>query len=171
MEMNKDLIKLAKQMTKNLKKYEDRLKDLPQGTIYVRKINKKSYVYRNRKINGKVVSEYIGRLGEDRTKIEMKKSKIYKQNCKLIKEVKKNLESMSKEIDKSRKKNEEDLTKFAININKTDGLEPSKKAQTLLKLLELDIIDLETYESAIDRMYLNAIWWSLSFWWCWCSKK
>lgn len=157
MEMNKDLIKLAKQMTKNLKKYEDRLKDLPQGTIYVRKINKKSYVYRNRKINGKVVSEYIGRLGEDRTKIEMKKSKIYKQNCKLIKEVKKNLESMSKEIDKSRKKNEEDLTKFAININKTDGLEPSKKAQTLLKLLELDIIDLETYESAIDRMYLNAI--------------
>lgn len=150
--MNKDLIKLAKQMTKNLKKYEDRLKDLPQGTIYVRKINKKSYVYRNRKINGKVVSEYIGRLGEDRTKIEMKKSKIYKQNCKLIKEVKKNLESMSKEIDKNRKKNEENLTKFAIYINKVDGVEPDRDAINIIKLYEKGYLDLNDAEKALMRL-------------------
>lgn len=51
--------------------------------------------------------------------------------------------------------NEENLTDFAIGVSTVDAKGPSEKAKSLLKLLELNIIDLETYEFAIRRMYIH----------------
>lgn len=50
---------------------------------------------------------------------------------------------------------EEDSTKFAIGVSTVDAKEPSIKAKKLLELLDKNIIDIETYEFAIKRMYLN----------------
>jgi len=50
---------------------------------------------------------------------------------------------------------EEDSTNFAIGISTVEADQPSKKAKQLLKLLDDNIIDVETYEFAIKRMYLS----------------
>jgi len=49
----------------------------------------------------------------------------------------------------------DDSSEFAIGISTVDAKEPSEKAKKLLNLLDANIIDLETYEFAIKRMYLN----------------
>ena len=148
------LVKEIKRIEKNIKKYEAQNESLPKGTIFVRKIHKKSFAYRNRRIDGKVISEYLGPLGREYVDEEVSLSKRYKKNMKMIRELKKILDQMCKRINKKNKKHE--LMDFAININKTDSIEPSKKAKSLLKLLEDGVIDLETYEFAIDRMYANV---------------
>ena len=151
----KEMAALVKSINKKLLKCEKNLETLPKGTIYKRKINNKYYVYRNQKINGKVFSQYLGVDGDPFVKQEIKKSKLYKNNKLNVKALKKQLDKMCKEINKKEKRTAENVS-FAININKVDGLEPSNKAKALLNLLENGVIDLETYEFAIDRMYANV---------------
>lgn len=130
---------------------------LPRGTMFVRKIGKKSYVYRNKKRKGKVSCEYVGRFNCEKTKMEIEKSKKYKNNILEIKKTEKELEDIYIKIMKKYKKSEEDLTKFAIHINKVDGVAPSKGAQALLKLLEYEQIDLETFETTIRKIYQKKL--------------
>lgn len=151
----KDLAKLIKQINKNIAKHEEEQKYLPSGTIFVRKINNKSYVYRNKKMDGKTKSNYLGCLSDPEVKKEIEKSKQYKKNIVMIRKLKQDLNKICKKINSKTQKGE-NLTEFAININRVDGLEPSNKAKALLKLLEHDVIDLETYEFAIDRIYSHA---------------
>lgn len=143
----KEIQKLLKEIDKNEKK----IASLPKGTIFVRKINNKKYVYRNRKINGKVKSEYLGPFYDEKTQEEIKKSRLYKNGVMNIRKLRNELGKISKI-----QKDNGELTEFAISMNKIDGVEPSKKAKSLLNLLEKGIIDIETYEFAIDRMYQNA---------------
>lgn len=149
----KELNKYIKQITKKLVKCEEETKTLPKGTIYIRTINNKKYVYRNRKQNKKVLQEYLGRFEDQNVRQEIKKSKLYKKNVIIIKNLKKQIEQIIKESEKQVNKNKKNDLDFAININKTDSVEPSNKALTLLKLLENNIIDLQTYEFALDRLY------------------
>ena len=151
----KELTKLIKQIDKNIRKYEERNKTLPKGTIFVRKINKKYYVYRNRKINGKVISKYLGVYGDPKVDEEIKKSKLYKNGVLNIRRLKKQLDDICKQTN-NKQKSISDTINFAIQMNRVDSIEPSEKALELLKLLDRGIIDLETYQLIIDRMYSNA---------------
>lgn len=151
----KELAKEIKKITKNIQKCEEEMKDLPKGSIFVRKINNKKYVYRNRKVNKKVISQYLGPYYSPEVIEEMNKSKLYKKNKKMIKLLKIKLDTIANGLNKKYKTAKGSLTQFAININQCDGLKPSDKSIALLKLLEKKVIDLETYEFAIDRMYLN----------------
>ena len=151
----KELTKLIKQIDKNIRKYEEQNKNLPRGTIFIRKINKKSYVYRNRKECGKVISEYLGVYGDPHADEEIKKSKLYKNGVLNIRRLKKQLNDICKQSNKKHK-GISDSINFAIQMNKVDSIEPSQKALELLKLLDRGIIDLETYQIIVDRMYSNA---------------
>ena len=61
-------------------------------------------------------------------------------------------------LPKKQDKNNEidEAVNFAIGISTSDANEPSEKAKKLLKLLAANVIDLETYEFAIKRMYTNG---------------
>lgn len=50
----------------------------------------------------------------------------------------------------------DEAVNFAIGISTVDANEPSDKAKKLLRLLAAKVIDLETYEFAIKRMYSNV---------------
>lgn len=147
----KDLAKLIKQINKNIEKHEEQQKSLPPGTIFVRKINNKSYVYRNKKLNGKTNCKYLGCLNDPEVQKAMEDAKQYKKNALKIKQLKKNLDKICKKVN-SKSKNENTLTKFAININKVDGISPDKDAVTILGLYEKGILELEEAEKALMRL-------------------
>lgn len=146
-----EIIKKIKKINTKIEKCQDNLKDLPRGTIYVRVINGKSYVYRNKKDNGKVLCQYLGPFYDEKVQEEIKKSKLYKKNVVNIKNLRKQLEDIAKESDKN-KDNDEDLTKFAISINKADGITPDKDAISIIKLYEKGLIDFEDAEKALIRI-------------------
>ena len=50
----------------------------------------------------------------------------------------------------------DNLVDFAIGISTVDSKAPSMKAKKLLGLFQEGVIDLETYEFAIKRMYQNV---------------
>lgn len=59
--------------------YTDMLSKLPRGTIFIRKIKNGNFVYRKRKENKLVVSEYLGPLYKDEVQKEIERSKEYKR--------------------------------------------------------------------------------------------
>lgn len=50
----------------------------------------------------------------------------------------------------------DEAVNFAIGISSVDAKEPSDNVKKLLKLLAANVIDLETYEFAVKRMYKNV---------------
>lgn len=145
------LVKEIKHIEKNIKKYEAQNESLPKGTIFVRKIHKKSFAYRNRRIDGKVISEYLGPLGREYVDEEVSLSKRYKKNMKMIRELKKILDQMCKRINKKNKRQTEALD-FAININAVDGVRPDEDSIAIIKLYEKGVLDFETTENILMRL-------------------
>ena len=148
---NKDLEKLIKNIEKNIKKYEAQNESLPKGTIFVRKIHNKSFVYRNKRVNNKVVTEYLGPLGRDYVDMELSLSKRYKKNKKMIRELKKQLGQICSQFNKKNNQLFEE-TNFAININTVDGIRPDEDSISIIKLYEKGILDFETAEKALVRL-------------------
>ncbi len=68
-----DRLKLA------LQRYEKMLESLPKGYIFIRKVNSNCFVYRKKKVNGKVISEYIGKEGSDKANKAIEDAKEYKR--------------------------------------------------------------------------------------------
>ena len=48
--------------------YKKMLDKLPNGAVYIRKMNNSSFVYRRRRQGGKIISEYLGSINEARAK-------------------------------------------------------------------------------------------------------
>ena len=69
----------------NLNVFKQRLSDYPSGTIFVQKIANQSFVYRKKKVNGKVQSEYIGKLSDNKSIEAIKDAQEYKKYKSLIK--------------------------------------------------------------------------------------
>ncbi|HPA58030.1 MAG TPA: hypothetical protein PLT70_11445, partial [bacterium] len=65
--------------------YEEQIRNLPKGSISIRKIGSEEYVYLKRRENGKIKSEYIGSVYSE-SYFDIR-SKIVKRNF-LIKEIK-----------------------------------------------------------------------------------
>lgn len=59
--------------------YQGMLDSLPRGSIFVRKMGESSFVYRKRKENGKVVSEYLGNINSEDVQKQIELSKEYKR--------------------------------------------------------------------------------------------
>ncbi len=73
--------------------YNVMLQSLPRGSIFKRKIGNSFYVYRKRRENGVVVSEYLGKEDEENAKRQIELSKEYHR-------VKKNLRDSVIELSK-----------------------------------------------------------------------
>lgn len=73
--------------------YKEKLYSLPRGSIFVRKMGKSSFVYRKRKENGAVISEYLGNFDDQEVKKQIELSEEYKR-------VKQNIRSASMELEK-----------------------------------------------------------------------
>ena len=66
---------------------------MPRGSIFVRKMGKSSFVYRKRKENGVVISEYLGNFDDQEVKKQIELSEEYKR-------VKQNIRSARMELEK-----------------------------------------------------------------------
>lgn len=146
--LREDLILLKKRLHKN----EEEIKSLPRGTLFIRKMNGKEYVYRSKKVNGKVIQEYLGPLDNESTKTEMAKSLAYKRKRMIIMETKREIQKLS---GKESKENPDSVVNFLIGMSTVDSKAPSPQAKKLLKLLVEEVIDYETYKFAIERMYVK----------------
>ena len=83
-------------LSANISAYKEKLKNLPRGTIFIRKDYNSYFVYRRRREGSKIVSEYIGPLDSLRAQEEMDKSSDYKR-------VKNNLKIANEEYSKLKK--------------------------------------------------------------------
>ena len=72
------------------------LLSLPRGSIFIRKIGESSFAYRKRKENGKVVSEYLGNINDEKAQQQIELSNDYKR-------IKNNLRVAQNELEKLRK--------------------------------------------------------------------
>lgn len=66
-------------LERNIKSYEEMLQKLPRGSIFVRKMGNSYFVYRKRKENGKVVSEYLGNSLDESVQKQIELSNEYKR--------------------------------------------------------------------------------------------
>lgn len=144
----RNLANVLIKIEKDIERYRELINGLPKGSIFVRNVNNKKYVYRNRKIEGKVKCEYLGRFTDDRVREEIKKSHQYKNYVAKMRMLTKQKKNIAKIFN-----NNGELAKFAVALNKVDGKEPSPKAKALLNLLENQLIDLKTYEETINKIY------------------
>lgn len=80
-------------LEKKIFEYEKLLVSLPRGTIFIRKMGGSSFVYRKRKENKKVVSEYLGNINDYYVKKQIELSEEYKR-------IKNNLRIAKKELHK-----------------------------------------------------------------------
>jgi len=76
--------------------YKKMLSNLPEGSIFIRKMGNSSFAYRKKRMYGKVVSEYLGPTKSNLVKEEIDKSKEYKR-------VTQNLSIAYRELDSLRK--------------------------------------------------------------------
>jgi len=53
----------VKRLEGNIHFFSNMLKSIPRGTVSIQKINNNYFVYRKKKVDGRVVSEYIGKKG------------------------------------------------------------------------------------------------------------
>ena len=83
-------------LSANISAYKEKLKNLPKGTIFIRKDYNSYFVYRKRREGSKILSEYIGPFESLRAQEEMNKSSEYKR-------IKNNLKIASEEYLKLKK--------------------------------------------------------------------
>lgn len=156
--MNDELTKLVKDLSKLEKEYiknKEKIKTLPKGSIYIRKMRNQYFVYRKYRDGNKVISKYVGPLKSEKVKEVIKDCEEYKKTKVNVRTLNNKINNIVKQIDKTNKQ-KHDLTDFAVNVSMVDSPRPSDTAIVLLKLLEDNLIDLDTYERAIRRMYLNV---------------
>lgn len=82
----------------NLLAFKEKLSHLPRGTIYISKVYNSSFVYRKRKEGGKVISEYIGPLSDNRSQQAIEQAKDYKRLKKMISDGNKELAKLRKAV-------------------------------------------------------------------------
>lgn len=82
----------------NLLSFKKKLTKLPRGTIYIAKIYNSSFVYRKRKENGKVISEYIGPLKSKKSQEAIEQAKDYKRLKRMISNGNKELTKLRKVV-------------------------------------------------------------------------
>lgn len=139
-------------LNNSLVKIEKELSTLPKGSVYVRKINNKYFVYRNHREGKKVISKYLGPLNEETQKHIMNYLR-YKKLNEQKKQVMNNLKDINKRnTNRKKKETPKEVVDFAIGISTVDSKEPSTKVRRLLELLAAGDIDLETYDFAVDRL-------------------
>ena len=83
-------------LEKNVSSYERMLESLPKGSIFVRKMGGSSFVYRRRRENGRIISEYLGNVNESYAQKQIGLSEEYKR-------IKQNVRTAKSELFKLRK--------------------------------------------------------------------
>ncbi len=69
----------VKRLEESIRFFSNMLKSIPRGSIFIQKINNKYFVYRKKKVNNKVVSEYIGKKGSKQSNDAIKDAVKYRQ--------------------------------------------------------------------------------------------
>lgn len=90
------LLEEIKRLEKNITSYEQMLLSLPRGTIFIRKMGNSYFVYRKRKENGRVLTEYLGNSKDEFAQKQIELSNDYKR-------IKKNIRTTKSELVKLRK--------------------------------------------------------------------
>lgn len=67
-----------KRNLRNQKNYQEKLANLPKGSIYISERNGKKYLYRKNRIGKKIVNEYVCSFSDaEKANLEIEKSKEY----------------------------------------------------------------------------------------------
>ena len=73
------LLEEINRLEKNVAHYKDMLSSLPKGSIYIRQMGKSFFVYRRKRENGKVISEYLGNKNNKEVQKQIQLSQEYKR--------------------------------------------------------------------------------------------
>lgn len=90
------LLEEINRLESNIFNYKKMLSSLPKGSLFIRRMGNSEFVYRKRKENGKVVSEYLGNINSVKVKEQMLLSNEYKRICNNIKIAEKELLKLKK---------------------------------------------------------------------------
>lgn len=90
------LLEEINRLESNIFNYKKMLSSLPKGSLFIRRMGNSEFVYRKRKENGKVVSEYLGNINSVKAKEQMLLSNEYKRICNNIKIAEKELLKLKK---------------------------------------------------------------------------
>lgn len=80
----------------DLRTLKEKLSDLPKGCLFVRKTPSGNYVYRKWREDNKILSEYLGKLGSNKTLTRIKEMNEYKLLEMKIKKQKKEIAELKK---------------------------------------------------------------------------
>lgn len=83
-------------LEKNIFNYKKMLSSLPKGSLFIRRMGNSEFVYRRRKENGKVISEYLGNINSSNAKEQISLSEEYKRINNDIKIAEKELSKLKK---------------------------------------------------------------------------
>lgn len=78
--------------------YSNESQKLNPGTLFIRKIGGNSYAYSKRKINGKVISKYLGSINDKETIKRIEEIKEYKRLKSNLMEAKKELSILKRTL-------------------------------------------------------------------------
>jgi len=90
--LNEEVLRLEK----NIAQYNKMVLSLPKGSIFIRKIGNSFFVYRKRRENGKVVSQYLGNKKSKEAQRQIELSHEYHRICSNIKVAEKELKKLRK---------------------------------------------------------------------------
>lgn len=90
------LLEEINRLEQNITSYQEMLVSLPRGSIFIRKMGNSHFVYRKRKEDGKVISEYLGNMNDKDVQRQISLSKDYKRISNNIRIAKRELVKLRK---------------------------------------------------------------------------
>lgn len=95
----------VERLSSNIAIYEEKLANLPRGSLFIRKNGNSYFAYRKRRDGKKIISIYLGQLDSEKAQEEIDKSNEYKrikQNLKIAKQELNELKRAIKIYDRKR---------------------------------------------------------------------
>lgn len=115
-------IKKANILYSDIQLLEEKLSSANKGTIFIRKMRNKKFVYRKYKIHNKVYADYLGPLGSDSASLGIKEYLEYKKIKEKLKIKKENFRDLKKMINVARHRRPNFInkkTKIDFEVSKT----------------------------------------------------
>jgi len=90
------LLEELERLENNIVYYKQQLSSLPRGSIVIRKVGNSSFAYRNKKVNGKVICEYLGNINNEDVQKQIELSDEYKRMSENLRIVNSELKKLKK---------------------------------------------------------------------------
>ena len=73
------LLEEIQRLERNIGFHEEILKSLPSGSLFIRRMGSSSFAYLKQKVNGRVISKYLGNINDKEVQKQIEDNKKYKR--------------------------------------------------------------------------------------------